>query len=75
MLHRKHGLRLQQLQHMGLVAPWHVESSGTCVPCIDRWILNHWTTRKALEVTFYGSMATPTIHMSPVVASELRWQS
>ena len=25
---------------------------GTCVPCIGRWILNHWTTREALKITF-----------------------
>ena len=35
---------------MGLVAPWHVESSWTrdwtCVPWISRWILNYWTTRE-----------------------------
>ena len=27
---------------------WHMGSSTrdqTCVPCIDGWILNHWTTR------------------------------
>ena len=69
MLCSKHGLRLQQLQHMGFAAPWHVESSGTCVPCINRRILSHWTTREVLEVTFYGSMTTPTIHMSPAAAS------
>ena len=38
--------RLQSLQHLGLAAPRHVESSGikveTHVPCVDRWILNHW---------------------------------
>ena len=35
---------------MGLVALWHVGSSRTrdrtCVPCIGRQILNHWTTRE-----------------------------
>ena len=35
---------------MGSVALWHVGSSPspnwTCVPCIGRQILNHWTTRK-----------------------------
>ena len=40
----------QWLWHMGLVAPRHVESSWTrdrtLVPCIGRWILNHWTTRE-----------------------------
>ena len=35
--------RLQSLWCMGLVAPWHAESSQTrdrtCVPCTGRWIL------------------------------------
>ena len=35
---------------MGFVAPQHVESSlnrdRTHVPCVGRWILNHWTTRR-----------------------------
>ena len=34
----------------GLVAPWHVGSSQTRartrVPCIGRWILNHYATRE-----------------------------
>ena len=40
----------QSLWHRGLIAPGHVESSQirdrTCVPCIGRWMLNHWTTRE-----------------------------
>ena len=44
---REHKLHLW---HMGLVALWHVKNSWardrTCVPCIGRWILNHWTTRE-----------------------------
>ena len=56
--------RLQQLQLMvsrarhsvvmGLVTPRHVEALWTrvltCVPCIGRCILNHWTTREVLHV-------------------------
>ena len=42
-------------------APWHVGSSRkrarTCVPCIGRWILNHCTTREALEGTFFRTLA------------------
>ena len=42
---------------MGLVAPWHVESSQTrgrtYVPCIGRQILNHWTTREVLRPTYW----------------------
>ena len=39
---------------MGLVALWHMESPGTKdhVPCIGRWILNHWTTQQVLTHTF-----------------------
>ena len=37
--------------HTGLVGPRHVGSSqireGTHVPCLGRWIPNHWTAREA----------------------------
>ena len=40
---------------MGLVAPRHVGSSltrdGTHIPCIGRWILNHYATREVPEWT------------------------
>ena len=42
----------QSLQCLGLVAPWFLGSpqtrGWTCVPCIARQILNHWTTREVL---------------------------
>ena len=34
-----------------LCGMWDLSSparSRTCVPCTERWILNHWTTRKGL---------------------------
>ena len=41
---------------MGLVVPWNVGSSQTedwnHVSCTGRWILYHWTTRKALPILF-----------------------
>ena len=41
----------------GLVAPWHVESSGTrdwtCVPCIGRWIPIHCTTKEVPPLPFF----------------------
>ena len=47
------GTQVQELWFTGLVATWHVGSSrtrdGTCVPCIGRQILNHWTTREVLH--------------------------
>ena len=50
---------VQKLWCMGLVAPWHVESSQTrdwtCVPCIGRWILIHCTTREVQIVSFFSS--------------------
>ena len=55
----------QQLWHVGLVAPRHVESSGTRdqthVPCISRQILNHQTTREALLLTSYSVIASQGI--------------
>ena len=49
----KHGLQecgLPESWRMGPFAPQHVISSWTrdptTVPCIVKWILNHWTTRK-----------------------------
>ena len=54
---RLQGARAQQLWHIGFVAMWHVESSWTrdqtCVPCIAKKILNHWTTREASTLNFY----------------------
>ena len=48
--HRGARMPAQQLGHTGLVAPWHVGSSWTrnqtCVPCMGRQILNHWTIRE-----------------------------
>ena len=41
----------------GVVAPWHVESSGTKdqthVPCISRQILIHWTIREISKCLSY----------------------
>ena len=48
--------RLQYLQHVGLVAPQHVEPSQTRdrihVPCPGRWIPNYWTTREVINHFF-----------------------
>ena len=30
-----------------------VRSSGTCIPCIGKQILNHWTTREVLPPCFF----------------------
>ena len=37
---------------LGLVAPRHVESSRSIVPCIGRQILYHWITRAVLSAVF-----------------------
>ena len=57
----EHRLRVQELQYLGpvgLVALLHVESSQTrdrtCIPCISRRILYHWTTREVQRVVFDG---------------------
>ena len=61
---RASGTWAQPLWRTGLVARQHVESSWTRdrtrIPCIGRWILNPWTTRKALVVRFYlNSLLSP----------------
>ena len=49
---------LQLLTYWGLVALWHVKSfwtgDQTWVPCIGRWILNHWTTKEVLYIFKYN---------------------
>ena len=50
-------MQAQLLWCMGLAALCHVGSSQardqTCVPCIARWILNHWTTREGLALKHF----------------------
>ena len=51
-----HHTCVQQLWHMGLSAWRHVgsfQSRDQCVPCIGRWILNHWTTREVPRCSYY----------------------
>ena len=51
------GLQIAQAQQlcMGLIAPWHVESSftrdQTLILCNGRWILTHCTTREHYELS------------------------
>ena len=56
LLFQSKGSRAQQLLHVDLVAPRHVESSWTRgqthVACIDRQILNHWITREVPNIHF-----------------------
>ena len=57
-------MQARSLWCTGLVALWHVESSWprdrTCVPCIGRQILSHWTTREVLPVFFSPAIACIT---------------
>ena len=56
------GWWVQQLWHLGLVAlVWDLSSQirgGACVPCIGRWVLNHWTTREVPVSAFDSSFVT-----------------
>ena len=49
-------VQAQKLWCMGLVASQHMDSSQTrdptCVSCISRWILNQWTTKKVMGISF-----------------------
>ena len=51
------GTWAQQLWRAGTVALRHIGSSWTRdrthVPCIDRWILNHWTAKNVPEMLFW----------------------
>ena len=48
------------LRCAGSVAPWHASSPDlssptreqTCVPCIGRQVLSHWTTSEVLDLVF-----------------------
>ena len=59
-------LRLSSWQLVGLVAPQHMGSSQTRdqthVPCITRWILNHWTTR---EIPWLCFRSIPSLFPAP----------
>ena len=57
------------MQRTGSVAPRHVGSSPTRdqthVPCISRWIPNHWTTRKVLVLSFLWLQNHPLPSFAP----------
>ena len=57
---------------LGLSCPQHVGSSQTrertCVPCIGKWILNHWTTRERPP-----SVPSDSSHQLPVAMENLRY--
>ena len=56
------GAQAQDLQWAGLVIPWHVESSWTgdqtCVSCMSRRTVNHWTTREVVGFPFYWAFCS-----------------
>ena len=60
---------------MGLVAPRHVGSSRararTRVPCIDRQILSHCTTREALSLSSWLRPLSPQNRKPKIVISQL----
>ena len=67
----------------GWFALWHVGSSQgrdwTHVSCIDRWILNHWTTREILSVFKYRTSEkyflsyTQPLPFSENYPNEIQW--
>ena len=65
------GSRVQELRFTSLVTPQHEGSSGTRdrthVPCMGRWILNHWTTREILSFYWVTNMLnSEAIQMSKI---------
>ena len=50
---------------------------GTHLPCIARWILNHWTTREALDFAFFfvnGAWVSPAGSRAAHLFAGLAWQ-
>ena len=62
--------------HTDLVALRHVRSSQTrdqsCVPCIDRQILNHWTIKKVLWECFILILKKQKLRFREVKCSEVK---
>ena len=55
----------QDQQEVGLHCPiWKPKGGPAIVPCIGRWILNHWTTR---EVPSYWSFLAAVVCWSQLV--------
>ena len=49
---------------------WDLSSPArdrTCVPCIERWILNHWATRKVLVLPIRKTVTVRAIRISKKV--------
>ena len=67
-------LQLAGSEPSGLVILWHVVSSQTrdwtSVPCIARWILNHWTTREVPSLYLFHVL--PRGPMGKVTALSFR---
>ena len=67
----------------GLVVPWHVALSspirdGPHLPCIGRWILNHWTASEVPSQSIYSCLAIQLsslgqLSRSPFRITELGW--
>jgi len=51
---------------------WDLPRPQTCVPCVARWILNHWTTREVL-VTFLYKCPDEYKHYVYGGKSNYRW--
>ena len=69
---------LQQLRLTGLAAPWHVGSSPTRdwtrVPCVGRRVLNQWTAREVLTVSFFSCLSLCNdVWLCREVSFILRW--
>ena len=50
---------------------WDVSSpprDRTCVPCIGRWILNHWTTKEVLEFSPFLRLVNIPLYQEATVS-------
>ena len=56
---------------------WNISSltkTRTCIPCIERWIFNHWTTREVLDFEHFLVLMQTDVLALPCTshASELK---
>ena len=69
--------RLQELWYR--VSPMPVGSSQTRdqtrVPCIGRWMLNHWTPREALHIDIYDHSLSPPFDINFLLIYEVLFSS
>ena len=68
-----HGVGLVAL---GLVGSQFLDQDQTHVPCIGKWILNHWSTREIPQVSFFSLFSGKrTLSLKGILIKSGTWTS